>query len=152
MAQEVYYPVPHPLFYQRRSNLINLLKDIDSYKFWEAAKKHKLLIQRSKLSKKYFLYSRAFSGVSADEPFEWVEASGKGVIYSYTTSYIPGGCELYKDKVPYIISSILLEENIRIISNIVDSEHSKVKIGMKVKVVFKKLNPAIVFPCFQLVE
>ncbi len=131
--------------------MFNLLRDIDSIEFWEGAKINKLMIQKSKNSKKFFLYSRAFSGVSANEPFEWVQASGKGRIYSYTISHIPGGSEYYINKTPYIIGSILLEEGVRIMSNIVDSDYSRVKIGEKVKVVFKTLDSDIVFPCFTLV-
>ena len=130
--------------------MFNLIKDIDSYEFWEGAKKNKLLIQKSTISKKYFLYSRAFSGVAADESFEWVEASGKGTIYSFTISHIAGGSEFYLNKTPYIIGSILLEEGVRLMSNIVDCDHSEVEIGRKVKVVFKKLENEIVFPCFKL--
>ena len=131
--------------------MFNLLKDIDSYKFWEGAKHNKLFIQKSTISKKYFLYSRSFSGVSADEPFEWVEASGRGTIYSFTISHIAGGSEFYINKTPYIIGSIVLEEGVRLMSNIVNCEHSSVEIGKKVKVVYKKLDNEIVFPCFTIV-
>ena len=151
MEQEESYQVLLPSFYQRKNSMFNLLKDIDSIEFWEGAKINKLMIQQSKISKKFFLYSRAYSGVSADEPFEWVQASGKGNIYSFTISHIPGGSEYYVNKTPYIIGSILLEEGLRIMSNIVDSDHSKVKVGGKVKVVFKKLDSDLVFPCFTLV-
>ena len=89
--------------------MFNLQLDIDSIKFWEGAKKNKLLIQKSTISKKYFLYSRSFSGVTADEPFEWVESSGRGTIYSFTISHIAGGSEFYVNKTPYIVASILLE-------------------------------------------
>ena len=131
--------------------MFNLQLDIDSIKFWEGAKKNKLLIQKSTTSKKYFLYSRSFSGVAADEPFEWVESSGKGTIYSFTISHIAGGSEFYVNKTPYIVASILLEEGVRLMSNIVDCDHSIVKIGKNVKVVFKKLDNDLVFPCFTIV-
>ena len=131
--------------------MFNLQIDIDSLKFWEGAKKNKLLIQKSTTSKKYFLYSRSFSGVTADEPFEWVESAGKGTIYSFTISHIAGGSEFYVNKTPYIVASILLEEGVRLMSNIVDCDHSIVKIGKNVKVVFKKLDNDLVFPCFTIV-
>ncbi|RPH05224.1 MAG: hypothetical protein CBC53_005205 [Alphaproteobacteria bacterium TMED93] len=131
--------------------MFNLLLDIDSFKFWEGAKKNKLLIQKSTISKKYFLYSRSFSGVAADESFEWVESSGKGTIYSFTISHIAGGSEFYVNKTPYIVASILLDEGVRLMSNIVDCDHSIVEIGKNVKVVFKKLDSDLVFPCFTIV-
>ena len=36
-------------------------------------------------------------------------------------------------------------------SNIVDCDYSSVEIEKKVKVVFKKLNDDIIFPCFTLI-
>ena len=69
----------------------------------------------------------------------------------YTISYIAGGSEFYVKKTPYVIASILLDEGVRLMSNIVDSDHSEVKIGKKVKVIFKKLNDEIIFPCFKII-
>ena len=131
--------------------MFNLLKDIDSYEFWEGAKKNKLLLQKSIKSKKYFLYSRAFSGVAADEPFVWTEASGLGVIYSFTICHIPGGSEFYVDKTPYVVGSILLNEGVRLMSNIVDADHEAINIGKKVQVVFKKFNADLIVPCFTMI-
>ena len=131
--------------------MFNLLKDIDSIEFWEGAKNNKLMIQKSKISTKYFLYSRAFSGVSASEDYEWVEASGNGVIYSFTISYIPGGSEYYLNRTPYAIGSILLTEGVRIMTNIVDCDFSEITINKKVKVIFKQLSKKIIFPCFTLI-
>tara|TARA_B100000161_G_C33442993_1_gene365544 strand:+ start:89 stop:484 length:396 start_codon:yes stop_codon:yes gene_type:complete len=131
--------------------MFSLLKDIDSIEFWEGAKDNKLMIQKSKISKKYFLYSRAFSGVSASEAYEWVEASGNGVIYSFTISYIPGGSEYYLNRTPYAIGSILLTEGVRVMTNIVDCDFSEITINKKVKVIFKQLSKKIIFPCFTLI-
>ena len=72
-------------------------------------------------------------------------------IYSFTVSYIPGGSKYYLDKTPYVIGSILLEENVRIMSNIITDEIKSVEIGRKVKVYFRKLSDEIVFPCFKLI-
>ena len=36
-------------------------------------------------------------------------------------------------------------------SNIIECEHSSVKIGKKVKVIYKKIDKEIVLPCFTLV-
>ena len=78
-------------------------------------------------------------------------ASGKGTIYSYTISHIAGGSEYYINKTPYVIGIILLEEGVRLMTNIVNSKHSSIEIGKNVKVVFKRLNDEIVLPCFTIV-
>ena len=131
--------------------MFNLITDKDSKTFWEGAKKNKLMLQKSKNNGNYFLYSVGHSNVAADHDFEWVEASGNGKIYSFTVSYIPGGSKYYLDKTPYVIGSILLEENVRIMSNIITDNIKSVEIGKKVKVYFRKLSDEIVFPCFKLV-
>ena len=131
--------------------MFNLMIDKDSKTFWEGAKKNKLMLQKSKNNGNYFLYSVGHSSVAVDHEFEWVEASGNGKIYSFTVSYIPGGSEYYLDKIPYVIGSILLEENVRITSNIITKDIKSIKVEKKVKVCFKKLSDQIVFPCFKLV-
>ena len=39
---------------KEKNRMFNLLKDIDSYQFWEGAKQNKLLIQQSTKSKNIF--------------------------------------------------------------------------------------------------
>ena len=131
--------------------MFNLIIDKDSRKFWEGAKENKLMLQRSKRNGVYFFYSIGHSNVSANDAYEWIEASGKGTIYSFTVCHIPGGSKYYLDKTPYIIGSILLEEKVRIMSNIITDNQDSVKIGKEVFVYFKKLNDDIFFPCFKLI-
>ena len=131
--------------------MFNLMIDKDSKVFWEGAKKNRLMLQKSKNNGNFFLYSLGHSNVTADHEIEWVEVSGNGKIYSFTVSYIPGGSVYYLDKTPYAIGSILLEENVRIMSNIITNDISSLQIGKKVKVCFRKLNDDITFPCFKLV-
>ena len=47
--------------------MFNLTLDKDSRKFWAAAKKNKLLIQRTINSNKFFLYSRGHGGAIAED-------------------------------------------------------------------------------------
>ena len=42
-----------------------------------------------------------------------------------------GGSKYYLDKTPYIIGSILLEENVRIMSNIITDDIKSVEIGKR---------------------
>ena len=130
--------------------MFNLIIDKDSRIFWEGAKQNKLMIQRSKKSGIHFFYSIGHANVSADEDYEWVEASGKGVIYSFTIAHIPGGSKYYIEKTPYIIGSVLLSENVRITSNIITTDINALEIGKQVIVAFKKMDNDITFPFFKL--
>lgn len=132
--------------------MFNLKIDNDSKGFWEGTKKGKLMIQRCIKTNNCFLYSRSHFGGSAEDDYIWIEASGKGTVYSYTISHIPGGSEHYVNKVPYVVASIRLIEGVRLTSNIITKDLDKVKIGDKVKVKFIKLNDYITYPCFELIE
>ena len=109
------------------------------------------MIQKCKDTGICFLYSRGHSKVSADSEYEWIEASGKGSVYSFTISHIPGGSKYYSDKTPYVIGSILLEEGVRITSNIIANNFNDIQIGSKVLVEYVKLEESIIFPCFKLI-
>jgi hypothetical protein len=64
--------------------------------------------------------------------------SGKGRVYSYTVIRVPPeGFRLY---VPYVIAIIELEEGAKVLSQIVDCDPGKVKIGMKVQACFRKIR------------
>jgi len=64
--------------------------------------------------------------------------SGEGTVESFTSVYEPmGGFEM---QVPYIMALIKLKEGITITGQIVDIEEKDLKIGMPVKMVFRKIG------------
>jgi len=61
-----------------------------------------------------------------------------GKIISYTRVHVPP--EGFKNEAPYYLAIIELENKARVLSQIVDSEPEKVKIGAKVKKVFRRIG------------
>ena len=125
--------------------------DADSIEYWSGAKAGKLMLQYSKVSNEYFLYSRSLGNTMNDENIEWKEVSGNGEIYSFTYVHAPAG-EAFKDDVPYIVGLITLEEGARIISNIIVNKNEKIKIGDKVKVYFETISTELTIPKFKLLK
>ena len=111
--------------------------DADSIEYWSGAKAGKLMLQYSKVSNEYFLYSRSLGKTINDENIEWKEVSGNGEIYSFTYVHTPAG-EAFKDDVPYIVAIITLKEGARIISNVITEDVTNISIGDRVKVIFEK--------------
>ncbi len=71
---------------------------------------------------------------------EPIDLPKKGTIYSYTEVFVgPTG---FEKETPYILAIIELENKTktRILSQIVDSEKQDVKIGARVKKVFRKIS------------
>jgi uncharacterized OB-fold protein len=75
--------------------------------------------------------------------------SGRGVVYSYTTTMRPFH-PYFVDKVPYVVATITLEEqpDLQFVSNLVDCTETQIRIGMPVRVSFRESWPGVQLPLF----
>lgn len=123
--------------------------DVDSKIFWEGLKEHKLLIQRCTDCQKTIFYPRLICPHCFSDQVEWIEASGKGKIYSYTIVYQT--TPAFRDQVPYAVGMIELEEGVRMVSRII-GDLDKIAIDKPVSVVFEKIDDELTLPYFKLDE
>ena len=86
-------------------------------------------------------YPRALCPFCWSDKVEWVQAKGTGEIYTYSVTRRGG-------PVPYCIAHVTLDEGIKMMTNIVDCDLDAVRIGQKVKVVFKKSENGTSIPMF----
>ncbi|SBS29187.1 hypothetical protein MSP8887_01019 [Marinomonas spartinae] len=96
--------------------------------FWQAANEDKLMIQSCLDTGKAFFYPREHSPFSGRNHCEWFEASGKGVLYSYSV--------MTRATPAYCIAYVELEEGPIILTNLVADDFNQIKIGQSVTVVF----------------
>lgn len=117
--------------------------------FWEGAKNRELLIQRGKSSGKYIMYPKKYSPYDYEEEIEWVKASGKGTIYTYTVveNNPPSS---FKNDLPFVVAFVDLEEGVRMCTNIVDSNVNDIKIGAEVEAVFEDITDEIALVKFKI--
>jgi uncharacterized OB-fold protein len=120
-------------------------------RFWEAAKRHCLLIQRCRDCGSYQFFPQSYCRKCLSENIDWVETSGKGEVYSYTIVYRPPSL-MFEDDVPYTVALVDLSEGVRLMSNIIGIEPEEVCVGMAVEVVFDDISPLISLPKFRPVE
>jgi uncharacterized OB-fold protein len=80
------------------------------------------------------------------EELEWVESSGRGSVYSYTTVHRPPRPEF---EVPYVVAIVQLEEGWHMLTNLVDCDPAEVVMGMAVEVVFRTASDDITLPFFR---
>ena len=106
----------------------------ESAPFFDGAREHRLLIQRCTSCGKHQFYPRKVCIACGDTDVEWVEASGKGTVHTFTVVHrgIPGWVE----DGPYVAAVIDLEEGARMTSNVVDCTPRDVTVGMPVDVTF----------------
>ena len=112
----------------------------DNKIFWKYCKEKKLAFQKcSDCGKVRWPYSIACPECHSFN-YEIIFSSGKGIIYSYVVYNVPFDKE-FKDKVPYVVGIIELEEGVRILSNIVESSFEKIECGKKVKLIWDDYIP-----------
>ena len=116
--------------------------------FWEAAREHKLLIQRCGDCGKYIFYPRMCCPECFSSSLVRVESSGRGVIYSFTIVENNPPSAFLGD-LPYVIAIVRLEEGVQMLSNIVDWDSKTLRCDMPVTVTFEKLDEEFTLPKFK---
>ncbi len=80
--------------------------------FWDAAKQERLSIQKCTDCEKHIFYPRIACPHCFSEKVEWVEASGKGTVYSFTVVESNSPSAFIND-IPYIVAVVKLEEGVQ---------------------------------------
>lgn len=120
--------------------------------YWDACKKHELVLPRSRTTKEFFFYPRALSpGEDMSEDIEWAKASGKAKVWTYSIHHM-GPTQAYKGEPPYVVALVETEEGIKMMTNIVDCDPNEVHIGMEVEVLFDDVTPDVTLPKFRPVK
>ncbi len=117
--------------------------------FWEGCQQGKFLLQYCERCQRYQCYPRLYCMQCGFEGLRWREASGRGVIYSYTIIHQNKSPEFMPD-VPYTVAIVQLEEGTRLLSNIVDSAPAELHVDQPVSVVFEAVTDTISLPRFRL--
>lgn len=78
-----------------------------------------------------------------------MESAGRGRFYTYTVNHRPANAGM-QDRVPCAVIVVDLEEGVRMLANLVDSDLAKIAIGAAVTVAFEKLSEEITLPEFRL--
>jgi len=127
-----------------------LQQDSDSRPYWEGLAQGELRIQRCQTCAKAVFYPRAICPHCHSDQLEWIVASGKGTIYTYTVAHQAFGP--FAADVPLVIALVELEEGARMMSRIIDAPRERVTIGAAVSVTFAAIGEELTLPYFRLVE
>lgn len=130
-------PVPKPNVY------------VDTAPFWDAAARKELVLQQCQDTGRFQHYPRPVSIYTGSRNLAWKPVSGKGTIYTHTTVRIPGpGLD---GRIPLPVATVELDEGVRMIANIVESDPEAIKVGARVEVAWDPLDDGKFYPAFKLV-
>lgn len=112
--------------------------DPDSTEYWSAAHDGRLVIQQCERCGSRQLYPRDRC-LECRGTVEWVEASGRGTIYSFTVIR-QNYSRPFRDQIPYAVALVDLEEGPRVMTNVVGCDPDTLRIGMPVHAVFEAVS------------
>jgi uncharacterized OB-fold protein len=119
----------------------------ESRPFWEACKRHQLMLQHCQACGHWVYYPRALCTLCHSDQLAWEPVSGEGAIYSFTVCHRPAGPAFAADA-PYVVALIDLREGPRMLSSIVTDDPAAVRIGQAVRVTYDDVTDEITLPRF----
>jgi uncharacterized protein len=113
--------------------------------FWKACNERRLTVPRcERCGRRFFRPEWACTHCGSTD-WHWVDSSGRGVLYSYTTVFRAPSPAFVT---PYVLATIDLDDGYSMFSNVVDCPPDQVRIGMRLQVVFRPVRPDVLLPMF----
>jgi hypothetical protein len=112
----------------------------ETKEFWDEAARGTLLIKRCRSCAQHHYYPRALCPFCGSDATEWQAAAGTGVVYSYSV--------MRRAEIPYAIAYVTLDEGVTMMTNIVDCDLDLIRVGQRVRLVFKPTEGGPPVPAF----
>jgi hypothetical protein len=107
-----------------------------------------LMLQRCTRCHRLIYYPRILCPHCLCEEYQWVAVTGRGTIYSYSVVWRPLHAA-FESQVPIILVIVDLEEQVQMVSTLVQCPVEQATIGMPVTVVFHAISPEVALPKFK---
>ncbi len=120
----------------------------DTRPYWDALHEGKFRLQRCAECKKVRHYPRPVCDACYSMNAEWFEASGRGMVHSWTIThhaFLPA----LKADLPYTLLTVDLEEGVRMQAQGRGIGEAELKVGLKVKVGFEKVKDDLTLAVFE---
>jgi uncharacterized OB-fold protein len=118
----------------------------DSEPFWAAAAERRLVLQRCTTCQRFHHPPRPMCPFCLSIEHEWVEATGRGTVYSYSILHHPQNPAF---DYPIVAALVELDEGVRLVTNLVEIAPADVTIGMPVEVTFAMTVHDAAVPVFR---
>ena len=120
----------------------------ETREFWGATTDNELRLCHCQDCGLTYYYPRARCPDCLSDEVESIEATGHGVVYSYTVTETVS--DWPSDTLPLVVAYVELEEGPRLLTNLVHCNPEKAEIGIEVEVTFIETDNAdIAIPVFE---
>jgi uncharacterized OB-fold protein len=105
--------------------------------FWDGTAAGELRVQRCRACSRHYFYPRPICPHCGAADVEWVTVTGRATLYSYVINHRPAPG--FAGDGPYAIAVVELEEGVRMMTNIVNTEITpeNLRLDMPLRVVFE---------------
>jgi uncharacterized protein len=100
----------------------------ESQPYWDAANEGVLLLGKCGQCGEFHHYPRRMCPLCRSCDVSWVPAAGYGSIYSFST--------LRRAEIPYVLAWVVLDEQVGMMTNIIECDPDAVSVGQRVKIAF----------------
>lgn len=115
--------------------------------YWKAASEGRFVLPSCVPCGKPFWHPRPHCPFCGSDQVEWKAASGRGSIHTYTVVR-QSAHPWFRERVPYVVAMIELDEGPLVMSNVVECDPEAVRIGLRVRVTFERLDADVGVPLF----
>jgi uncharacterized OB-fold protein len=115
--------------------------------FWEGAREGKLMLQRE-LATGTMHWPPKPAYWKGGGRLEWFAASGRGEIYSWVVGYEPF-LPAFQHLLPLVMVLVQVAEGPRLVGYMVRTPPERMRFGMPVRVVFKRLTERVTLPVWE---
>lgn len=107
--------------------------------YWEAVRRHELRLQVCNTCEKVWYPVGPVCPRCLSRNFAWHRMDGRGVVSTYVVFH-KAWAPWLKDRVPYVVAQVQLDEGPRLTTNLFGIEPSKVEIGLEVEAVYEDIG------------
>jgi len=120
----------------------------ESEPFWTALRDGRLMLKHCSACGRHHYYPRPFCPHCWSDDVEWVEASGRATLYTWSVVFT-NDLPPFSDRLPYLAAVVDLEEGVRLMTNVVGCQPDQLEIGMPLVVDYRPLTDDITAPVFR---
>jgi hypothetical protein len=110
--------------------------------FWDACSAGKLVVQRCDVCGHLRYPISAVCPRCMAPEFSWQQCRGRGEVYSFVV-FRHVYHEAWRERVPYVVALIRLDEGPTMLSNVVDIDPESVRVGLRVNVAFERATDKV---------
>ena len=116
--------------------------------FWDACRRHELMLPFCKACDQFFFYPRAFCPRCFSWDIDWRACTGHGTLYSFAIQFRP---QMMGFMTPYVTAIVQLDEGPRMMTNLIgiDPTPEAIRCDMPVEVSWEDVTDEVTLPLFK---